>query len=244
MQEAVYHKNFEVEDEYFWFVGRNAIVAKLIDELCCLNNNDEVLDIGTGTGGFATLLSEKYSVIGLDTSPVALEYCRKRGLRNLFLGTLDEFPAGELNIKAAVMLDVIEHIDDDSGIVKQVYDMLPAGGFLIATVPAYRWMWSQHDVAHMHKRRYNMKNFRKLLTNAGFDLKFTSYINTFLFIPAVLKRFVDKLNPATKRKDETVDEVPAGINTLFTKIFLAEGKLLPAIKYPFGLTIVAIARKS
>ncbi len=244
MQEAVYHKNFEVEDKYFWFVGRNAIVRKLIDELCNLNEADEVLDIGTGTGGFAKKLSEKYRVIGLDTSPIALDYCKKRGLNDLFLGTLDEFPAGDWNIKAAVMLDVIEHIDDDSGIVAQVYDLLPKGGFLIATVPAYQWMWSQHDIAHMHKRRYNMKNFRELLTGAGFELSFTSYINTFLFIPAVLKRFIDKLNPKTKQKEETVDEVPDGINNLFTKIFKAEGRFLPMIKYPFGLTIVAIARKS
>ena len=140
------------------------------------------------------------------------------------------------------MLDVVEHIQDDTGVIKDVYNVLGPNGTFIATVPAYQWMWSQHDVVHMHYRRYNRKNFNKLLTDNGFEIVFSSYYNHLLFLPAVLKRFADFLM-GNKKNDNPVDEVSPFLNKLFTKIFTYESKFLHFLKPPFGLSIVTIAKK-
>lgn len=242
MQEIVYHTNYKLENTYWWFIARNKIIKKLIDKTCNLNKGDQVLDVGVGTGGFASHISEDFDVIGLDTSKTALEYCEKRGLKNLYNMTLDQFPKDDWNIKAVTMLDVVEHIEDDLAVVKEVYELLPKGGSFIAAVPAYQWLWSRHDEIHMHYRRYTGARFKKLLKDAGFSVKYSSYYNHFLFLPAVAKRFVDKIF-STKKDDAPVDEVSPMMNSLFTKIFSFESKLMPAIKFPFGISYVAIAEK-
>lgn len=243
MQEIVYHTNYKLENTYWWFIARNDIVGKVIEKKCPgLAPGDELLDAGCGTGGFAGYIAQKYKVIGLDTSDLALDYCRKRGLNDLFCMTLGEFPAKDWNIKAITMLDVVEHIDDDASVVKEAFDILPGGGYFIAAVPAYQWLWSKHDEIHMHYRRYNKKAFLKLLKNAGFEIEYHSYFNFFLFLPAVLKRFISKIF-GEKEPVSPVDEVSPFVNKILTSVFRFESKLLPAARFPFGVSFLAVGRK-
>lgn len=243
MQEVVYHSNYEIEETYFWFLARNEILKKIIKNNTNLNSGDKVIDIGCGTGGFAqVLLNESYDVTCLDTEELAIEYCKKRGIKNLYLGDLKSYLSKHDNkFKAAFMLDVIEHIPDDQEVVNDVYKILEDKGYFIAAVPAFQWLWSKHDEIHMHYRRYNIKNFSKLFLNAGFKIDYVSYFNSFLFLPAVLKRFIDKITK--NENDKPVDEVSSTVNNLFYKIFKSEKNLLGKFKFPFGLSIILIARK-
>lgn len=243
MQEVVYHSNYEIEETYFWFLARNEILKKIIKTKTNLKKGDSVIDIGCGTGGFAKVLdNEKYDVSCLDTEELAIQYCKKRNLKNLYLGNLKSFQKqNQVKFKAAFMLDVIEHIEDDQDVVNDVYKILDDGGYFIAAVPAFQWLWSKHDEIHMHYRRYNKTNFAPLFKKAGFKIEYISYFNTFLFFPAVLKRFVDKL--LKKESDKPVDELSSNINSLFFKIFKAEKNFLTKFSFPFGLSILLIARK-
>ncbi len=157
MFEQVYQTNFELEDKYWWFVARNQIVLTVFERVANLANGETVLDFGCGTGGFASLLSKKYNVIGIDPSPIAIEFCKKRGLQNVFQSTLDDFRHNGTMPKAIFALDVIEHIEDDVTTLKRLASLLENDGYLIVTVPAYQWLWSNHDILHMHFRRYNKK---------------------------------------------------------------------------------------
>jgi len=244
MQEVVYHSNFEIEESYFWFLARNEILTKLINDKTNLKSNDKVADIGCGTGGFAKVLSDaKYNITCIDTEPLAIDYCRKRGLENLYLGDLKSYiNSNSQQFKAAFMLDVIEHIPDDQDVVNDVYKILEVGGYFIAAVPAYQWLWSKHDEIHMHYRRYNKKNFEKLFLNAGFEVTYKSYFNSFLFLPAVIKRFLDKITKS--ESDKPVDEVSTWMNNLFFKIFKSEKNLLGKMSLPFGLSVLLIAKKN
>lgn len=240
MQEQVYHANFQHENEYFWFIARNSIVYSAFKKHCKVGKGENVIDIGCGTGGFASMLNEEYDVTATDTEPLALEYAKKRGLEDLHLGTLDDF-SSEKVFKAGFMLDVIEHIEDDNRVVSQVYDLLPSGAWFVASVPAYQWMWSTHDEIHQHYRRYTMGSFVKLLKRNGFEIVHKSYLNTFLFPLALAKRVIDRF---TKGKEETPhDEVSPILNSLFTKVFSSEKGLVNSIGLPFGLSILVIARK-
>lgn len=253
MKEVVYHSNYQIENNYFWFLSRNAIVKNIFESLCNNDkklNNSNVLDIGCGTGGFAINIQNKgFEVYCLDTEPIALDYCKKRGLTNLFNCYIDELKSKlksnentkNIEFSTAFALDVIEHIEDDAKAVSDIYDLLPVGGYFVATVPAYKWLWSEHDIVHMHYRRYNISNFEKLLKSQGFNVKYSSYFNTFLFPAVVVKRFLDKL--LNKKSNSPVDEVSDTMNSLLRWIFDRELKFLPNIKFPFGLSIIVIAQK-
>ena len=175
MEELVYHENYRLEDNYWWFVARNKILLKIIQSKTNLSVNDTLMDVGSGTGGTAKLLSGFYNVVCLEPSPIAIEYCKKRGLKNIFKSTLSDFDANGWNIKAVTMFDVIEHIDDDIEIINQVHNLLPDNGYFIIAVPAYMWLWSKHDEYHMHKRRYTLKQLKKLLENKGFKISYATY---------------------------------------------------------------------
>jgi SAM-dependent methyltransferase len=213
-----------------------------MESVCSLDQGATVVDVGCGTGGFLAQISTKYTAIGTDTSPLAIEYCRRRGLKHLHLGTLDDFPAERWSVDAVSMLDVIEHIEDDVAAVEQVFKLLRPGGFFIVSVPANPWMWSAHDVLHMHQRRYTKDNFRRLLKGAGFMQKKLSYFNTFLFPLAVVKRLMQKdLRPEDIRA--VVEPVPAVLNSLFHAVFSAESVLLKRTSLPFGVSLVGIFQK-
>lgn len=244
MQEIVYHSQYQAENSYWWFVARNKILEKTVRFFCNSDKNLNLLDVGCGTGGFAALLKDDFNVIGIDTSDIALEYSSKRGIKHLhncYLKDFDKKPYGSIN--AITMLDVIEHIEDDFGVVKEAYDLLEVGSYMIASVPAYQWLWSRHDEIHMHYRRYNLEQFKKLFKNAGFKIVYASHFNTILFLPAVLKRALDKITGGDKKNNSPIDEVPDFMNSIFTKMFMIEKSWIPNVLIPFGLSIVLVAKK-
>ncbi|MFN3306514.1 MAG: class I SAM-dependent methyltransferase, partial [Candidatus Kapaibacteriota bacterium] len=181
-------------------------------------------------------------VICLDPSPIAVEYCKSRGLELVFQSTIDDFYLLNQNLKAVCALDVIEHIDDDLGTLKKLYNLLEDNGKLLVTVPAYQWLWSNHDVLHMHRRRYTKKHLLRVLNQSGFQVIYISYFNFFLFIPAVIKRFLSK--KSNIENQPPVDPVSNFVNKVLTKIFLFEKFFLPRVRFPFGLSIIAIAKKN
>lgn len=242
MQDFIYHSQFSLEDNYWWFVARNRIVESFVKKYIKLNNDSFILDIGCGPGAMSKVISENYNVVGIDMSPLAVEYARKRGLNHIYNSKLEDFDHKNYNISAAIMLDVIEHIESDHKIVKDIYNLLPKDSYFIATVPAYMWLWSIHDVHHMHFRRYNRKNFQNLFLKAGFQIEYISYFNTLLFPLAALKRLWDKFS-GTETVSGPVDEVSPFVNKLFTKIFLFEKKLLETIRFPFGVSLIAVCKK-
>lgn len=243
MEEIVYQSNYELESNYWWFTARAQIIRTLMERYCTgLQPGDTIVDVGCGTGGFLASVADRYTVVGLDVSDTAIAYCRRRGIERLYKGTLEEFSPQGLHVKALLMLDVIEHIDDDRAVVQRAYELLPPGGYLIASVPAYQWLWSTHDELHMHKRRYTRSGFERLLTGAGFGIEKSTYFNSLLFPVAVARRMLEK-NKQYQSAHDVVDRVSPGVNKLLHTVFAAESSLLTWMNLPFGLSVFTIARK-
>jgi 2-polyprenyl-3-methyl-5-hydroxy-6-metoxy-1,4-benzoquinol methylase len=241
MDESVYHLHYEQETEHWWFAARSRIVRRIIEQYGNLKPGDTILDIGCGTGAILKELSEKYNVVGIDMSPLAVEYSKKRGLEHVYQMTAEEFPRDKFNVKAALLLDVIEHIDDDISVLNAAREIVGPEGRVIITVPAYPWMWSAHDVLHHHKRRYTAESLRAALAKAGLEpVKFTFY-NTLLFPLAAAKKFMDRKKEASVSSTK-LDKPSPLVNALFKAVFSSERSIVPNVDLPFGVSLLAVAR--
>lgn len=241
MDESLYHLHFQQEESHWWFAARSAIVREVIERYGNLKPGDTILDIGCGTGAIMKQLSAKYRVVGIDMSPLAVEYSRKRGLTDVFLMPVQEFPRDRYDVKTVILLDVIEHIDDDIDVLRHAREIMAADGRVIITVPAYQWLWSSHDLANHHKRRYTASTLRSALDKAGFEPVMMTYYNTILFPLAALRKLFSR-SKAIDEASDAVDQPSGFINSLFYSIFASERFLVPRMRFPFGVSLLAVAK--
>lgn len=248
MRKEFYAEYFELEDKHWWFVGRRRLLLKLLGRVfrpADSNAPREILDVGCGTGTMLQHLSAYGNTTGADADAEAVYFCRRRGLENVLQLTDATLPFERGAFDLVTMLDVLEHIDDDLGMLGEVFRVLKPDGLLLATVPAYRFLWGAQDEISHHKRRYRAKELEARLEQAGFSLLKLSYFNTLLFpfIAAIrLGRKIVPGQPAELKSDFTLTN--AGfLNQLLASIFAWERHLITRFDLPFGVSIVALARK-
>ena len=131
--------------------------------------------------------------------------------------------------------------DDDVDAVRALAGLLVPGGWLIATVPAYQWMWSHHDELHHHKRRYTRKEMVALFEGAGLKVRRASYFNALLFPAAAAVRILKNIT-GSKAADDAMPSKP--VNAVLERLFASEAAWLRHGSLPFGLSIVIIGRKA
>jgi len=241
MDRQIYDRMRGLEDRHWWFRARRDILTDQISRLG-LPARAQVLEVGCGTGGNLGMLAQFGDVRAVEPDDQARGYAAEKAGVPVEQGLLPDglpFEPGAFDLVAA--LDVIEHVDDDAGSVKALGQLLKPGGFMVTTVPAYRWMWSQHDVLHHHKRRYSLGVYRRLFDEAGLTVRKASYFNTALFAPIALVRLA-KLLLGVKAADE--DGLPlAPVNGLFRRLFAGERLWLRGGSFPFGVSILLIAER-
>jgi 2-polyprenyl-3-methyl-5-hydroxy-6-metoxy-1,4-benzoquinol methylase len=241
MDESLYHIHYQQEESHWWFAARSEIVRQVIERFGNLKPGDTILDIGCGTGAILKELSKTYNVVGIDMSPLAIEYSKKRGLKNVFEMTVQEFPRDKFNVKAVLLLDVIEHIDDDVDVLRNAREIVGPNGRVIITVPAYMWMWSSHDLVNHHKRRYSAKTLRASLAKAGLEPVKLTYYNTLLFPLAAIRKLLGK-SKTINEASQGVDQPGGFINRVFKSIFASEKNLVTGVDLPFGVSLLAVAK--
>jgi len=241
MEERLYEEFFEVEDRHWWFVARRSIIGAWIRKTLKLAPGAAILDVGCGTGGILADLSDTYETCGTDTSARAVELAQRRGITDVHCCTLDTFPFPNRRFDLITLLDVVEHVEDDVGLLSTACEMLREGGTILVTVPAYQFLWSHHDEVNHHKRRYTLGALRQTIHQAGFRLDRGTYFNTILFLPALVQRFMSKLSSG--HRDTLLGVPPSPLNTMLKSVFSSEQYILPHVSLPFGLSVLAAARK-
>ena len=241
MEDHVYPQMYRVEKEHWWFVARREILARYLEARAPLPDGARILDVGCGTGAILEMFSARHDAWGLDTSPQAIAFCRERGLSKLRLGPLAEF-AAPAPFDLITMLDVVEHAEDDLGLLRDALPLLGDRGRLLVTVPAFPSLWSAHDEMLHHKRRYTRDLLRRRITEAGFVIEHITFFNTFLFPVALARRTLGRL--AGMEQTHDLDIPAPALNSLLRRVFAAEGDVLRSGSLPFGLSLLCLASKA
>ena len=240
--EAYEHERLaHFEEWYWWHRGRQAVVRRLLARYAPAGAR--VLDIGCGTG--ATTLGLRWSghVLGMDVGREALQIARGRGLRVL-QASAARLPARPGAFDLVLALDVLEHLDDDVAAAREMQQALRPGGVLIATVPAYPFLWSGHDEALGHRRRYLRRGLARVLERAGFETRLCCYAMSSILPAAVAVRLGERwLRRGPARRESGYIAVPAPLNSFLAWLTSAESRLLPSLALPFGLSLAAVARR-
>jgi SAM-dependent methyltransferase len=182
---------FELEDSSFWFTHRNACLLALLRRFPTAG---PFFDIGGGNGFVAAAIrSVGVPVVLVEPGADGVRHAQTRGLRNVVHGTLNEARFRDGSLPAIGFFDVLEHIDDEQGFLREVARCLAADGRIYLTVPAGRWLWSDDDVKAGHFRRYTRSSLRRALERADFRLLFVSKMFSPLPLPLFLCRSLPSL---------------------------------------------------
>ena len=244
MEKDSYKTLYQIEDKHWWFVARRNIIYYLIKRIIQPSGEIKILDIGCGTGREIDFFESLGEVIGIDKSQDALDFCKQRGLGTKTI----QMDARELTFENATFdlilcLDVLEHIAHPGMALSEAYRVLKPGGYAVFTVPAFMFLWSEHDKKMGHYRRYTIEEFRQSLKKASFDIIKISYFDTFLF-PIIF--LIRKLKNILKISKGVTSEsfVPRGaLNYILKYIFESEKYFLRRLRFPLGVSIIAIVKK-
>lgn len=226
-------KYAQVASKYWWFVSRRKLLDILMMKYNCTG---VILEGGCGSGENFQVLQKYGPVIGVDISETLVNYGQRMG-RKILLGDITNLPFPDETFSVVVLLDVIEHVDDEIAL-HEANRVLKPNGKLIVSVPAFNWLWSTHDVINGHRKRYTAKELRSLLLKKHFKVLYLSYWNFTLFLPSAILK---KISPA----QDNLIELPEHINTLLEKLSSIDNALISrGLSLPIGTSIFAVGEKT
>lgn len=260
MNHAEYERMHALETEYWWFVGRRQIIAALLREAATGHAVSDLLDIGCGTGANLPMLSSAATrVVAMDFSPLALQFARGHEASagvSLLRADAQNLPLADNSFDAVTMLDVLEHLRDDHRALQEVRRVLRApkggrpGGAYVFSVPAYQKLWSAHDEALHHFRRYEYHALRSLLREEGFVVEKLSFgMSVMPPIAWAWRKFVLPFQARRPRNAQrhsegaVLPQVPPVANKALVAYLTAESRILTHRPIKFGTSLVGIARR-
>jgi SAM-dependent methyltransferase len=254
MQQHTYAIMDEVEGSHWWFVGRRSILESFLKSIesrlqaasreepakAGTQNAIRILDIGCGTGANLEMLSQFGEAEGVDVSDDALEFCRQKGL-NAQKGLAERLPFDDGTFDLTTALDVVEHLDDDVAGLREMHRVTKNGGFSLIFVPAYMFLWGVQDDVSNHRIRYTKKQIVERLKAAGYMIERATYANWTFFAPILAGRTLMRVTGIKPESENNVNI--SALNGVFGKLFGAERFWLKNLNFPFGVSIVIVARK-
>jgi len=241
MDKRYYRIFFKVQQEHWWFVVKKKIILDTIRRFVPLKSDSKILDIGCGAGLMLNALEMIGTTSGMDVSDDAIAFSKEIFSGDVRKGMLpDQVPFDDNYFSLITALDVIEHVDDDLAALKAIRSKIAPGGYAVITVPAFMFLWSEHDVLNEHRRRYTLPELHAKLGQAGFYVEKISYFNTLLFPLIAVVRFFERL--FNRKGGSDVDLPNPMVNFILKTIFKLEIGLLKVINLPAGVSVLAVGR--
>jgi SAM-dependent methyltransferase len=242
MEPAAYALMAAHEDRHWWFVGRRAVIAALLDRIS-LPERPRILEAGCGSGGNLGLLQGRGIVSAFEPFDDAAESARDRHPgSDVRRGRLPEdVPFEESAFDLVAALDVLEHVEDDVASLAALVRLVKPGGSIVVTVPAHQALWGSHDRRLHHVRRYGRRELRDIATAAGAEVEFETAFNTILAPIAVVYRLIENLSGVELGNQERMPARP--VNRMLGWLFALERSIVERVALPFGLSYGFILRR-
>ena len=249
MNKDYYVEYYTLEREHWWFVVRAGIIKDRIAPYLNNQKSCKILNIGAATGSTSELLSQFGEVTSIEYDADCCAFTRERTNLQVQHGSILDLDFPDNNFDLVCAFDVIEHVEDDQLAVEEMQRVCKPGGLVYITVPAYNFLWSEHDEVNHHFRRYTLGGLKKLFDRKRVKFLYHSYFNSLLFIPIATFRLLSKMIPSSwYRKgagaDNTILDNDSIVNKILFQIFNMERKLLKVMKFPFGVSIMLLLRKN
>ena len=252
MQTEQFQLHSRMEESHWWFTGRREILRRLVREILS-SSGRSILDIGCGTGGNLASFASEHRCTGWDPFEEAIGLARRRYPSVRFLsGPFDEAaPSFPSQPDLILVMDVLEHVERDRDLLSRLVSMVRPGGQLLITVPAGMELWSPHDVAVGHFRRYSRPQLEALWATEPVSVPLVSYFNARLYPAVRLARFWTRRTGCSGGEAETDFRVPpAPFNRLLDQIFASEAAVLtgllgkkPGTGFRRGVSLIAVLKK-
>jgi SAM-dependent methyltransferase len=238
MERIIYDRMAELDTRHWWYRARRDVLRDVIAREVRLPKDARILEVGCGTGHNLGMLAGFGAVDAVELDAAARAVAGDRLGRPVIDARLPELEGIETGAYALVAaLDVVEHVGDDVAALKGLARCLAPGGRILITVPAFPFLWSGHDVANHHFRRYTRASLRKAIADAGLKIEMLSWFNSLLFPLAIAQRTASKL-AGKEGSDDALP--PAPLNAAFETIFRLERYLVGRVPLPPGVSLVAI----
>ncbi len=245
-----YRYLYELEEHYWWFRGMCRITAAILDSYLPTGSL-RILDAGCGTGLMLSWLrncrpgSNSY---GVDTSSDALRYCSLRGEKLLAQGSIAALPFPSECFDLVSSFEVLDSFSEDE--VRKPFAELARvvrqGGLLLVRVPAFQFLYSQHDRAVFTQHRFRAAEVRARLEEHGLKVECITYANFFLFPVVVVWRWLRRSDRPDPQSDvRPLSRVLRWLNPILAGLFSVEAAWLRHLPFrlPFGVSVLAMASK-
>ncbi len=219
--------------EHWYYRSKAAALRRAVDGL----QPRRILDVGAGSGFF----SRHLLVNGGARSALCVDIGYEADRDDAVAGktVLYRRTCGMTDCDLVLMMDVLEHVDDDRQLVRHYAGCVPGGAHFLVTVPAFRFLWSGHDVFLEHKRRYRLTEIEAVLRDAGLQVVLGAYYFGTIFPLAAAMRLATRSDPTPKSSLRKHGPVA---NALLAAACAAE---LPLFRFNrlAGLSAFVLARK-
>ena len=227
-----------LENAHWWFRGRRYLLRNLVRTLGL--HDASILDAGCGTGFAGRELAGAGKVVSLDSTEAALGPDFKG---TACIASIEDTPFPDETFDLIVALDLLEHLADDQPALKEMHRICKPGGFLFAAVPAFQSLFSSHDKALGHYRRYSAADLERSVGAGGFKVQRLSYTVTTVFPLAAAYRMIRRKKASRDSIATDLLPVPEPFNCLLSLIMRVETWLGWRVGMPYGLTVFVLAVK-
>ena len=225
---------------HWWWRVRELCILDSLHEYQPGTMWGEILDVGCGNGLFFDHLLKLGNVEGVEPDARLVDP-RGPHFKRIHVASFDETFLPRKQYSLILMLDVLEHFPNPISAFRHAVSLLAPDGVVVCTVPAFRFLWTSHDLLNHHFTRYSKKSFRALSRLADFEIRYDQYLFQWLFFAKMLVRLKEKVFDRTP----TVPRIPASwINKTLFHLTYTEYHLFRRFSVPFGSSLLVIGRKS
>jgi SAM-dependent methyltransferase len=253
MQSAQFQLHAQIEQRHWWFVARRQILTAVVNTVLPPAPDTTIVDVGCGTGANLAGLADQYECVGIDASSEAIRLAKDRFPRARFIHGFAPRDLGPIMDRARMVLltDVLEHVSDDFSLFSELLAAARPGTFFLVTVPADLALWSEHDKAFGHYRRYDRERFEQIWRGLPVAQRFVSHFNSRLYPVVKTIRGWNRWRGRTGGVAGTDFSLPGPLsNFLLTRCFggerhrlvrLAQGEVVTP--YRTGVSLIALLQR-